>query len=252
MNVIQHPAACGFASHNLLTPGILFNKDQQDFFMQSILSALVFCFLIAPTFADDAKLNVLSSEETKDGFSLLFNGKDLDGWHGDVKKYTVKDGVITCEGDNIYTNKEYDNFVLRFEFKLPPAGNNGVGIRTPDKGDSAYAGMEIQILDDRHENYEGKIQPYQVHGSIYGIVPAKRDALKPQGEWNQEEISADGSKIKVTVNGKVVVDADLSTIKDTIDHNNHPGLHNAKGHLGFLGHGDPVQFRNIRVKELKR
>ncbi len=218
--------------------------------MRTILASLFF-LLVAPVFADDAKLNVLSPEEAKDGFTLLFNGKDLDGWHGDVKKYPIKDGVITCEGTNIFTNKQYDNFVFRFEFLLPPAGNNGVGIRTPDKGDAAYAGMEIQILDDRHEKYKDWLQPYQAHGSIYGVVPAKRDALKPQGQWNSEEIVAKGSKIKVTVNGKVVVDADLNTIKETIDHHAHPGLHNPKGYIGFLGHGDPVKFRNIRVKELK-
>jgi hypothetical protein len=218
--------------------------------MRTILSCLVL-LLAAPAFADEPKPNTLSPDEAKDGFTLLFNGKDLDGWHGDVKKYPVKDGVITCEGTNIFANKQYDNFVFRFEFLLPPAGNNGVGIRTPDSGDSAYAGMEIQILDDRHENYKN-LHDYQAHGSIYGVVPAKRDALKPTGQWNTEEIVADGSKIKVTVNGTVIVDADLSTIKDTIDHNDHPGLHNPKGYIGFLGHGDPVKFRNIRVKELKK
>ena len=219
--------------------------------MRSILTASILFLIVSPILAAEAKLNVLSPEEAKDGFALLFNGKDLDGWQGDVKNYHVKDGVITCKGVNLFTKKEYGNFVFRFEFKLPPAGNNGVGIRTPDAGDAAYAGMEIQILDDRDPKYKD-LQPYQAHGSIYGVVPAKRDALKPVGEWNSEEIVADGSKIKVTVNGRVVVDADLSTIKETIDHNTHPGLHNAKGFIGFLGHGDPVQFRNVRVKELKK
>ena len=220
--------------------------------MRTILTACILFLVVSPALAAETKPNVLSPEEAKDGFTLLFNGKDLDGWHGDVKIYRVKDGAITCDGANLYTKKEYDNFVFRFEFKLPPAGNNGIGIRTPDKGDAAYAGMEIQILDDRHPQYKD-IQPYQAHGSIYGVVPAKRDALKPQGQWNAEEIVADGSKIKVTVNGRVVVDADLSTIKETIDHNAHPGLHNAKGYIGFLGHErDPVEFRNVRVKELKK
>jgi hypothetical protein len=218
--------------------------------MRLILATSIIC-AAALAFAEEPKLNKLTPEEAKDGFALLFNGKDLDGWHGDVKNYPVADGVITCKGSNIFTDKQYDNFIFRFEFKLPPAGNNGVGIRAPDKGDAAYAGMEIQILDDRHENYKN-LHDYQAHGSIYGVVPAKRDALKPQGQWNSEEIVADGSKVKVTVNGKVIVDADLSTVKETADHNEHAGLHNAKGHIGFLGHGDPVGFRNIRVKELKK
>jgi hypothetical protein len=220
--------------------------------MRSILAFSILFLGVLSAVAEETKLNVLSPEEAKDGFTLLFNGKDLEGWHGDVKNYHVKDGVITCDGANLYAKKEYANFVFRFEFKLPPGGNNGIGIRTPAKGDAAYEGMEIQILDDRNKKYEGWLQPYQVHGSIYGVVPAKRDALKPQGEWNSEEIVADGSKIKVTVNGKVIVDADLGNIKETIDHKEHPGLHNPKGYIGILGHErDPVQFRNIRVKELK-
>ncbi len=158
--------------------------------------------------------------------------------------------MVCKPGGNVYTKKEYANFILRFEFKLPPGGNNGVGIRTPTQGDAAYVGMEIQILDDGHPNYKD-IQPYQAHGSIYGVVPAKRGHLKPVGEWNKEEIVADGSHIKVTLNGAVILDADISTIKETMDHRDHPGLHNPKGCIGWLGHGDPVAFRNVRIKELK-
>ena len=139
---------------------------------------------------------------------------------------------------------------MRFEFKLPPAGNNGVGIRTPMVQPSAYHGMEIQILDDGHEKYKGWLQPYQTHGSIYGVVPAKRGFLKPTGQWNYEEILADGPHIKVTLNGTVITDADISKITETPDHQKHPGLHNAKGYIAWLGHGDPVAFRNVRIKEL--
>jgi hypothetical protein len=220
--------------------------------MQSILTAWVLFFGTALGFAAETRMDILSPEEAKDSFTLLFNGKDLTGWHGDVKNYHVQDGVLMCDGASIYTNKEYDNFVFRFEFKLPPAGNNGIGVRTNDKGDAAFAGMEIQILDDRHSKYTGWLKSYQAHGSIYGVVPAKRDVLKPAGQWNTEEIVADGSRIKVTVNGAVIVDADLSKIKEPLDGAKHPGLHNAKGYLALLGHErDPVQFRNLRVKELK-
>lgn len=192
----------------------------------------------------------LSQEETQQGFVSLFDGKTLNGWQGAVKGYVIEDGTMVCKpGGNVYTTKEYANFILRLEFKVPPGGNNGVGIRTPTKGDAAYVGMEIQILDDGHPRYKG-IQPYQAHGSIYGVVPAKRGVLKPAGEWNSEEILADGGHIKVTVNGTVVVDADISKIDKTIDHRDHPGLHNPKGYIGWLGHGDPVAFRNVRIKEL--
>jgi len=189
-----------------------------------------------------------------EGFVPLFNGKDLTGWIGDTKGYVPEDGKIVCRpGGNLYTEKEYDNFIFRFEFKLTPGANNGLGIRTPPKGDAAYVGMELQILDDTADQYKN-LQPYQYHGAIYGIVPPIRGHQKPVGEWNYEEVVADGPKIKITLNGTVIVDADLSQIKQTDqmhDLKKHPGLHNAKGHIGFLGHGSVVEFRNIRIKELQ-
>jgi hypothetical protein len=195
----------------------------------------------------------LCVKEAADGFVSLFDGKTHTGWQGDTKGYPIENGLLICApGGQLMTAKEYSNFVFRFEFKLPPGGNNGVGIRTALKGNAAYAGMEIQILDDGHKKYEGWLKDYQHHGSIYGVVPAEPGHLKPTGEWNSEEIKADGSQIKITVNGHVVVDADLSKIDKTIDGKEHPGLHNEKGYIGFLGHGDRVEFRNIRIKELKK
>ena len=194
----------------------------------------------------------LSEEEAKQGFTSLFDGKTHDGWQGATKGYAVENGAFVCApGGNLFTTKEYGDFIFRFEFKLPPGGNNGVGIRTPLKGNPAYVGMEIQILDDGHEKYRGWLKPYQVHGSIYGVVPAKRGHLKPAGQWNSEEILCKGSQVKVTLNGVVIVDADLAKIDKPMDGNEHPGLHNKKGYIGFLGHGDRVEFRNIRIKELK-
>ncbi len=207
--------------------------------------------VIGSVYAGDAKTAGLSAKEAKEGFVSLFDGKTLKGWQGDVKGYVVEKGAMVCNrtDGNLFTAKQYANFVLRFEFKLPPAGNNGVGIRTPMQGIPTFAGMEIQILDDSDPSYK-TLEPWQYHGSIYGVVPAKRGSLKPVGKWNQEEIIANGSRIKVTVNGKVIVDADLKKIDKTLDHQPHPGLHNAKGYIGWLGHGDPVAFRNIRIKTL--
>ncbi len=193
----------------------------------------------------------LSPKEAEQGFTSLFDGKTLDGWQGDTKGYQVENGVIICQpGGNLFTAKEYGDFAFRFEFKLPPNGNNGVGIRTPLKGNPAYVGMEIQILDNSGDHYQ-KLQPYQYHGSIYGVVPAKRGHLKPVGEWNSEEILCKGSRVRVTLNETVIVDADLDKIEKTMDGHDHPGLHNKKGYIGFLGHGSRVEFRNIRIKELK-
>ncbi len=198
-------------------------------------------------------LTLATAWAEEEGFVSLFNGKDLSGWTGDTKGYLAEDGMIVCKpGGVLYTEKEYSDFIFRFEFKLTPGANNGIGIRWPGKGDAAYAGMEIQILDDTAEKY-AKLQPYQYHGSIYGIVPAKRGHLKPVGEWNVEEISAIGPRIKVTLNGVVIVDANLDEIKQTDnmhDLKKHPGLHNKSGHIGFLGHGSVVWFRNIRIKDL--
>jgi hypothetical protein len=190
------------------------------------------------------------------GFTPLFDGKTLNGWklikpHG--PGYIIKDGTLICPaegGGNLLTEKEYGNFVLRFEFKTEPGGNNGVGIRTPLDGDAAYVGMEIQILDDGHERYKGKIKSEQHHGSVYDVIPARTGFLKPAGEWNTEEISAQGTRIRVTLNGVVVTDADLSLVKEEAVLKKHPGLKNKRGHLGFLGHGSLVEFRNIRIKAL--
>jgi HEAT repeat protein len=194
--------------------------------------------------------------EKAEGFISLFNGRDLDGWTGNTGGYVVKDGRIVTDpergGGNLFTTGEYGDFVLRFEFNLTPAANNGLGIRAPLEGDAAYAGMEIQILEDGSPAY-WNLRPYQVHGSVYGVCPAKRGVLRPVGEWNTEEVSAQGSRVKVVVNGTTVLDADISKAGSggTMDGRDHPGLRRSRGHIGFLGHGSIVEFRNIRIRELK-
>ena len=152
-------------------------------------------------------------------------------------------------GGNLYTEKEYADFIFRFEFLLTPAANNGLGIRAPLEGDAAYVGMELQILDNTADVY-ANLQPYQYHGSVYGVIPAKRDYLKPVGEWNYEEVYVKGTQIRITLNGTVIVDGDIAGPRDngTMDHNEHPGLKNSSGHIGFLGHGSVVKFKNIRIK----
>lgn len=190
------------------------------------------------------------------GFMPIFNGKDLTGWtiRGQYGPgYVVEDGKIVCPSDgggNLFTEKEYANFILRFEFKLEEASNNGIGIRAPYEGDAAYKGMEIQILDHDAPVYRGKLRPAQYHGSIYDVVAAKTGFLKPTGEWNYEEIVADGRNIKVTLNGTVIVDANLDDVKDPAVLAKHPGLARPTGHIGLLGHHSRVEFRNMRVKEL--
>lgn len=186
-------------------------------------------------------------------FTPLFNGRDLSGWTGETKGYFVEDGSLISRensGGKIYTDSEHADFSYRFDFKLSEGGNNGIGIRAPLTGDPAYVAMEIQILDDTSKRYK-TIQPWQVHGSIYGVVAAERGHLKPTGEWNHEEIIARGNHITVILNGVTIVDAkiDQSESAKTLDGKPHPGLARREGHLAFLGHGARIEFRNMRVKD---
>lgn len=202
----------------------------------------------------------LPAAEVKEGFKILFDGTNMHEWTGNTVDYTLEENCISMDpsksfGGNLFTKKEYGNFVFRFEFQLTPGANNGVGIRAPLEGDAAYMGMEVQILDCEHPIYKD-ITPLQHHGSVYGILPAKADhhnILKPVGEWNTEEIVADGDNIRVTVNGIVITEGNIreATKNGAPDHQEHPGVFNPKGHIGFLGHGSPIKFRNIRIKELK-
>jgi opacity protein-like surface antigen len=192
-----------------------------------------------------------AADADAEGFVPLFNGQDLAGWEGAVNGYKVEDGVLYSDpktGGNLITAKEYGDFILRFEFLVGTNANNGLGIRFPG-GDAAYNGMELQILDDSGPAYTA-LQPYQYHGSIYGVVPARRGFQKKVGQWNFQEVRAIGSRITVILNGEVIVDADLAGITETMDHKAHPGLHNPKGRIGWLGHGTRVDWRNIRIKEV--
>jgi len=186
-------------------------------------------------------------------FVPLFDGKTLSGWTLVEKKgpgYLVEEGKLMCPkdgGGNLFTVKEFANFVFRFEFRTEQAGNNGVGIRSPLTGDAAYQGMEIQILDTA---YDKPLKPAQYHGSIYDVVPAKRGFLKKAGEWNKQEITANGRRIQVKLNGTVIVAANLDDVKDPEILKKHPGLARTRGHIGFLGHGSLVEFRNLSIKEL--
>ncbi len=201
----------------------------------------------------------LPAEEAQDGYKALFNGKNFEGWTGNLIDYHVENGEIVLHLDNgpshgnMFTSGEYSDFIYRFEFQLTPAANNGIGIRAPLEGDAAYQGMEIQVLDNEDPVYKD-LAPYQYHGSVYGIIPAKRGYLKPVGQWNYEEIYAKGNHIKVTLNGTEILNGDLKEAAKNgpLDHKAHPGVIREKGHIGFLGHGSVVKFKNIRLKELNK
>ncbi|MCF0064138.1 DUF1080 domain-containing protein [Dyadobacter chenwenxiniae] len=200
----------------------------------------------------------LSDAEKKEGFKVLFDGTDMFNWVGNRTDYFIENGALVVDPKkggkgNLYTKDEYSDFDFRFEFQLTPGANNGLGIRTPMEGDAAYVGTEIQILDNDADIYKD-LHEYQYHGSAYGIIPAKRGFLKPMGEWNYEEVRVQGSKIKVTLNGTVILDGDLAEASKngTVDRKEHPGLKRTSGHLGFLGHGSELKFRNIRIADLTK
>ncbi|WP_242203674.1 DUF1080 domain-containing protein [Aestuariivivens insulae] len=200
--------------------------------------------------------DLLTKAEQKAGFKSLFNGKDLDHWIGNKVDYVVENNEIAVRPKqgghgNLYTAEEYSDFIFRFEFKLTPGANNGLGIHAPLQGDAAYVGKELQILDNTASIY-ANLKPYQYHGSVYGIIAAKRGYLKPVGEWNYEEVQVKGDHIKITLNGTVIVDGNIkeATKHGTADHKDHPGLKRTKGHIAFLGHGSELWFRNIRIKDL--
>lgn len=220
--------------------------------------------------AEPSPVSQLTDEERKQGFEMLFDGTNLDKWQGDLEGYTPVNGTIYVSANygstgNLYTKKEYRNFVYRFEFCFLREGvNNGVGVRTPMGVDAAYDGMcEVQILDHDAPMY-AKLREYQVHGSVYGVIPAKRIVHKPLGEWSTEEIRVEGDRIKVTVNGEVIVDGNIrrackghNVAPDgskknpyTVDHKNHPGMFNKKGYISFCGHGEGLKIRNVRILDL--
>ena len=174
------------------------------------------------TLSSLALLTGCATAQNEPGFTSLFDGHSLNGWtlvgkHGDG--YGVTNGVLYCAkggGGNLFTEQEFDDFILRLEFKLEDGANNGIGIRAPLAGDAAYLGMEIQILEEgaAMRGKWGKLREEQYHGSVYDLIAAKRGALKPPGEWNTEEITARGRHIKVVVNGSTILDADLNSVTE--------------------------------------
>ncbi|MDP3849134.1 MAG: DUF1080 domain-containing protein [Luteolibacter sp.] len=190
-----------------------------------------------------------------EGFSSIFNGRDLTGWTGQLDCVNVTGSAIVWQpgkGGVIHTQKEYADFVVRLEFKLPPGGNNGLAIRYPGSGNPANEAMcECQVLDDHYEQATGsKIDPRQAHGSAYGMVAALRGYQRPAGEWNYQEVAVSGSTIKVELNGTRILDADLSQVTEFMEGYGHPGRNRKSGYFGFAGHNDPVAFRNISIKPL--
>lgn len=215
-----------------------------------LLGLCLVCLSQTVAIGDDTSKDTATVPE---GYVSLFNGKDLTGWkihNGKLASWGADKGLLVVKGGGggwLMTDKEYGNFELRLEFKVPKGGNSGVALRSPMKGDPAYTGMEIQILDD--PNYKG-LQKWQHTGSIYGVVPASKVPTKPVGEWNSYKITCKDRKVTIELNGEKVVDADLDEhVKKHAA--SHPGILRKTGHIGLQEHGGRVEFRNIYIKELR-
>jgi hypothetical protein len=202
-----------------------------------------------------AEANTMLLGSGASGFTPLFDGKSLDGWTGAVNNYEVKDEAIVCKpgkGGVLHTKDAYTDFVARLEYRLPPGGNNGLAIRYPGEGDTAYVGMcELQILDDTAGQY-AKVDARQYNGSAYGMIPAARGYLRPVGEWNAMEVTVQGPRIKVELNGNIVLDSDVSKVTNFLADRPHPGKDRTEGYFGFAGHNDPVMFRNVSIKRIEK
>ena len=192
----------------------------------------------------------LSSRE-EGTYTSLFDGRSLEGWSGATGNYEVVDGAIRCKpgkGGVLHTEDEYTDFDVKLEFKLPPGGNNGLAIRYPGNGDTAYVGMtELQILDNTAKKY-AKLDARQYHGSSYGMIAAHRGYLRPVGEWNYQHVSVKGSTIRVELNGTEILNGDLSKVTEYMADRPHPGKDRKQGSFGFAGHNDPVLFRKIAIE----
>ncbi len=204
--------------------------------------------------ADEA--NTFLAARDAGGFVELNNGKDLSNWLGAVDNYEVKGGSIVCKngkGGDLLSKEEYENFILRFEFQLPLAGNNGIALRTPLGGHSSSDGLEIQVIDS--DGYNAKhpnahLKPFQYHGSLYHCVGGKHGFLRPVGEWNHQEIQVRGQTIQVTLNGTRILDVDIDQFDRSQIETPPKGLDRRVGHIGLAGHSDPVAFRSFKVKRI--
>jgi hypothetical protein len=190
----------------------------------------------------------LSDDEKGSGFKLLFNGKDLNGWEevqGKSGTFEVKDGVLCGlrKDKSAYwlsSVDEYGDFELRLQYKIPAKGNSGVFIRAPRDGRTSQKGMEIQIYDEPNKAVPDKSST----GSIYQVVAPHKFAHHPPGEWNDLWILCNGEYVKVTINGVVVTDADMSNYELLKERPR-------KGYIGVSAHTDTVQFRKIRIRRVE-
>jgi hypothetical protein len=202
------------------------------------------CWFLLPSLAD-----IATAAEAKP----LFNGKDLSGWRAikcPISSWTVHDGMLSCSGGAngwLATETQHANFELELEFRVPSAGNSGIFLRTPEQGNPAYDGLEIQVLDDESPKYT-ELKPFQYCGSLYDLMAPSAKVAKKANQWQTVKIVCDHRIIQVTLNDRKVVDANLDDLR--AHESTHPGLKRSTGFIGLQNHGEAVDFKNIRIREL--
>ena len=165
--------------------------------------------------------------------------------------WTVQNGLLTCTGKGFgflrYTGREFDDFVLHLEFRMAPKCNSGVGLRTcvfePERSRAtrpSFFGYEIQLLDDA-----GKPPTTHSSGSLYRYVAPTSSAIRPAGEWNRMDVECVGPHIKITLNDKAIIDIDQRTVEAI---RQKP----LKGYLSLQNHGGNIEFRAVRVREIRQ
>jgi len=204
--------------------------------------------------------NELSPAEKGEGWKLLFNGRNLDGWKttGKMEGWTVEDGAIAClamGGGYLYTPEQYGNFRFSVEYKIAPKTNSGIFFRWSDLKDPVNTGIEAQVIDSHGKETPGKHDD----GALYDLIAPAKNASKPAGEWNHAVITCRDSLVSIELNGEKVSEMDLD--RWTEAGKNPDGTKNKfkyaykelprKGHLGFQDHGGRVWFRNVKIQELK-
>ena len=218
--------------------------------------------------AEDAP-NTLTDAEKAAGWKLLFDGKTLAGWHSFKKKeplpeWSVKEGVLTLtplkdkRNPGLVSDEAFENFELSIDWKISPGGNSGVFYRVDEteRGDDLnWTGIECQVLDnDKHP--DAQVDTNRKAGAAYYMYPPLKDTARPVGEWNTMRILVSGNHVEHWLNGEKVVDYEIGS-EDWLKRyaaskfKTHPKYGRvAKGHLALQEHGDAVEYRNVKIREM--
>lgn len=231
-------------------------------------AVLTAALLLGSLIACKTQLNALSKKEKKAGWHLLFNGKNLDGWHTYLKDkptsaWRIDDGAIMldhsndAEGGDLVTNDEFENFELSLEWKISPEGNSGILFNVhedPKFRRTYFTGPEMQVLDN--EKASDNKRPDHLAGSLYDLIACDPSTVHPAGEWNKVKIRLDQGHLTFWMNGKKVVETQMWTpdwdkmIANSKFKQWKPFATFHKGHIALQDHGHQVWYKNIRIRRL--